>query len=195
VPVGEDQVAHLEITREIARRFNSFYGDVFPEPQPLLTPTPKVPGIDGRKMSKSYGNAIGLTEDPDTIRRKCMEMFTDPQRVRRSDPGRPEVCNLFRFHELLTPEAEREDIAIRCRAAEIGCVDDKKILAETMIEYLAPFRRRREELLRDRDTLLDVLRAGSEKARERAIATMERVRAVVGLDYDALPVEAVTEPT
>jgi len=195
VPVGEDQVAHLEITREIARRFNSFYGDVFPEPQPLLTPTPKVPGIDGRKMSKSYGNAIGLTEDPDTIRRKCMEMFTDPQRVRRSDPGRPEVCNLFRFHELLTPEAEREDIAIRCRAAEIGCVDDKKILAETMIEYLAPFRRRREELLADRDTLLDVLRAGSEKARERAIATMERVRAVVGLDYDALPVEAVTEPT
>ncbi len=182
VPVGEDQVAHLEISREICRRFNGYYGEVFPEPQPLLTPTPRVPGIDGRKMSKSYGNAINLTDSPDEIRRKCKEMFTDPQRVRRSDAGRPEVCNLFRFHELVSPPELRERVDRECRAAAIGCVDDKKLLAQVLIDYLAPFRQRREELLRDPDTLRDVLLEGSRRARERATETIAMVRSAIGLD-------------
>ena len=183
VPVGEDQVSHLEISREIMRRFNNFYGDVFPEPQPLLTPTPRVPGLDGRKMSKSYGNAINLTDTPEDIRAKCMQMFTDPQRVKKSDPGRPEICNLFRFHELVSPPELREQVDRECRGAVIGCVQDKKLLAEVLIDYLAPFRQRREELLRDRDTVLDILVEGSKKARERAAETMERVRSAIKLDY------------
>jgi tryptophanyl-tRNA synthetase len=183
VPVGEDQVAHLEISREIARRFNAFYGEVFPEPQPLLTPSPKVPGLDGRKMSKSYGNAIHFTDTPDAIRAKCLQMFTDPQRIRRSDPGRPEICNLFRFHELMSPPELRDRVARECRAAAIGCVDDKRLLADVMIEYLAPFRQRRDELLGDPDALMDILVEGSRKARERAKETIAMVRRVMGLEY------------
>lgn len=183
VPVGEDQASHLEISREIARRFNGLYGEVFPEPQGLFTPTAKVPGIDGRKMSKSYGNAINLSDPPEVIRKKCMEMFTDPQRLRRKDPGRPEVCNLFEFHKLISPVEVQERVAHECRAALIGCVDDKKLLAERMIEYLEPFRRRREELLADRDTLYDILLEGSKKARERTGETMEQVRQAISFDY------------
>jgi tryptophanyl-tRNA synthetase len=186
VPVGEDQASHLEISREITRRFNHLYGkggEVFPEPQGLFTPTAKVPGIDGRKMSKSYGNAINLSDPPDVIRKKCMEMFTDPQRLRRKDPGRPEVCNLYEFHKLISPGDVQERVARECRAASIGCVDDKRLLADLMIEYLEPIRRRREELIRDKDTLYDILLEGSQKARERAGETMERVRQAVGLDY------------
>jgi len=183
VPVGEDQVAHLEISREITRRFNAYYGAVFPEPQPLLTPSSKVPGLDGRKMSKSYGNAINLTESPDEIRRKCMTMFTDPQRLRKSDPGRPDVCNLFRFHELVSTPELRERVDRECRGAIIGCVQDKKLLAEVLIDHLAPFRARRDELLHDPDTLWDILVAGSKQARERAAETMEQVRAAMKMDY------------
>jgi tryptophanyl-tRNA synthetase len=183
VPVGEDQASHIEISREIARRFNSLYGEVFPEPKALFTPTPKVPGIDGRKMSKSYGNAINLADSPDVIRQKCKEMFTDPQRLRRKDPGRPEVCNLYEFHKLLSPPELQEKVAHECRAAEIGCVDDKKLLAEVIIGVLEPFRKRREELLNDRGTLFDILLAGAAKARERAAETMEQVRAAMSLEY------------
>jgi tryptophanyl-tRNA synthetase len=183
VPVGEDQASHLELSREIVRRFNGFYGDVFPEPQALFTASPKVPGIDGRKMSKSYGNAINLADPPEVIREKCKQMFTDPQRLRRTDPGRPEVCNLYAFHQLLSPPELRERVARECRAAEIGCVEDKKLIAEVLIEFLAPMRRRREELVRDKGALLEILEAGSERARERAAETLERVRAAVGLDY------------
>ncbi|HVS01626.1 MAG TPA: tryptophan--tRNA ligase [Thermoanaerobaculia bacterium] len=190
VPVGEDQVAHLEISREITRRFNSLYGDVFPEPQPLLTRASKVPGIDGRKMSKSYGNAIYLTDSPDEIRAKCMQMFTDPQRLRKSDPGRPEVCNLFRFHELVSDPELQERVARECRGAILGCVEDKRLLAEVLIAYLEPFRRRREELLASPDTLLDILVEGSRQARERARETMQRVRQAVGLEYAASEVVA-----
>jgi tryptophanyl-tRNA synthetase len=186
VPVGGDQASHLELSREVVRRFNGFYGDVFPEPQALFTASPTVPGIDGRKMSKSYGNAIAIADPPEVIRRKCMEMFTDPQRLRRSDPGRPEVCNLYRFHELLSPPELRERVARECRAAEIGCVDDKRRIAEVLIDYLAPMRERREELVRDKGALLDVLEAGSKRARERAAETMELVRAGVGVDYRRL---------
>lgn len=183
VPVGEDQASHLELSREIVRRFNNYYGPVFPEPKPLFTASPKVPGLDGRKMSKSYGNGIGLTDEPDVIRKKCMEMFTDPQRLRKSDPGRPEVCNLFEFHKLMSPTEVQDEVAAQCRAAEIGCVQDKKLLAERMIEYLEPMRKRRAELMADRDTLLDILLEGSKKARERAKETMQQVREAMNLSY------------
>jgi tryptophanyl-tRNA synthetase len=184
VPVGEDQASHLEISREIVRRFNYLYNrEVFPEPQALFTATPKVPGIDGRKMSKSYGNAINLSDPPEVILQKCKQMFTDPQRLKRSDPGRPEVCNLYDFHKLISPPDVQERVAHECRAALIGCVDDKKLLAQILIDFLEPIRRRREELLRDRDTVFDILVEGSRKARERTAATMEAVRDAMGLDY------------
>jgi tryptophanyl-tRNA synthetase len=183
VPVGEDQASHLEMARELVRRFHHFYGELFPEPQILLTPTPRVPGIDGRKMSKSYGNAINLADPPEVIRKKCMQMFTDPQRLRRSDPGRPEVCNLYDFHRLLSPPAVQERVARECRAAAIGCVDDKRLIAQQVIDYLEPMRRRREELARDRHLVLDILADGTRRARERAQETMERVRAAMKIDY------------
>lgn len=183
VPVGADQASHLELSREITRRFNGFYGEVFPEPQPLFTPTPKVPGLDGRKMSKSYGNAIELGDSADDIRAKCMQMFTDPTRIKREQPGHPESCNLFEFHKLMSPEEVQEDVARQCRAATIGCVDDKKLIAEQMIEFLAPIRARREELLADKGELWSILRRGSDKARERAQETMALVRQAMDLDY------------
>ncbi len=143
VPVGEDQASHLELSREIVRRFNGFYGEVFPEPKALFTATPKVPGIDGRKMSKSYGNAINLSDSADDVRQKCKQMFTDPQRLTRKDPGRPEVCNLYEFHKLMSPPDIQERVDHQCRAAEIGCVDDKKLLAEIINGFLEPMRQRR----------------------------------------------------
>ncbi len=181
VPVGEDQASHIEISREIARRFNFLYGDVFPEPQALFTPTPKVPGIDGRKMSKSYGNAINLSDSPDEIRQKCMQMFTDPERLKRSTPGRPEVCNLYEFHKLLSDAEVQERVARDCRAAAIGCVEDKKLLADIIIAALEPMRKRRQDL--DPATVHDILVEGSRKARERAVETMDQVRAALKLDY------------
>lgn len=195
VPVGEDQASHLEISREIARRFNHFYGNVFPEPKALFTPSPKVPGIDGRKMSKSYGNAINLVDTPEEIRKKCMEMFTDPQRLRKSDPGRPEVCNLFQFHKLVSSQEVQDDVAARCRAAEIGCVDDKKLLAERLIELVEPMRQRRAELEADKDTLLDVLVEGSKQARERAAETMQQVREAMNLSYGRKAADPAAERT
>lgn len=184
VPVGEDQASHLEISREIVRRFHHFYGDgIFPEPRALFTPTPKVPGIDGRKMSKSYGNAINLSDTPEAIRDKCKQMFTDPQRLMRKDPGRPEVCNLYEFHKLMSPVEIQERVAHQCRAAEIGCVDDKKLLAQIIIDYLEPMRQRRAALEQDRDMVFDILVEGSRKARERTAETMDRVRSAMGLDY------------
>lgn len=186
VPVGEDQASHLELSREITRRFNTLYGEVFPEPQALFAPTPRVPGTDGRKMSKSYGNAVNLSDGPDEIRRKCMEMFTDPTRIRRKDPGHPESCNLFEFHRLLSPPEVAERVARECRAAAIGCVEDKKLLAEQMIAFLEPIRRRREDLLRHPAELLALLREGSRRARERAQETLALVRDALGLDYEKL---------
>jgi tryptophanyl-tRNA synthetase len=186
VPVGEDQASHLELSREITRRFNTMYREVFPEPQALFTPTPRVPGLDGRKMSKSYGNAINLSDPPDEIRRKCMEMFTDPTRVRKKDPGHPETCNLFEFHRLLSPPEVRDRVERDCRAALIGCVEDKRLLAEQLIAFLEPFQRRRAELLRDAGGLLALLREGSRKARERARETLDQVRDALGMDYDRL---------
>jgi len=182
VPVGEDQASHLEISRELVRRFHHIYGQqVFPEPQILLTPSPKVPGIDGRKMSKSYGNAINLSDTPEEVLAKCKQMFTDPQRLTRKDPGRPEVCNLYEFHKLMSPVDVQERVAHQCRAAEIGCVDDKKLLAQIINETLEPMRQRRAQL--DRDTVFDILLEGSRKARERTGETMEMVRSALCIDY------------
>ncbi len=182
VPVGEDQSSHLEICREIVRRFNGLYGDVFPEPKALFTPTPKVNGIDGRKMSKSYGNTIGITEAAETVREKVMAMVTDPARARRQDPGNPENCNLFPFHELFSPPAEVKVVDEECRTAARGCVDCKKHLVGNLNAALEPFRQKRAELTaRPSDVVRDVLHAGDQRARAVAEETMEKVRAAVRL--------------
>jgi tryptophanyl-tRNA synthetase len=186
VPVGEDQASHLELSREIVRRFNNFYGNVFPEPQPLFTATPKVPGLDGRKMSKSYGNTIGLTASADEIRALVMTMFTDPNRIRRKDPGNPDICNLFQFHKLFSDEATIKRVDHECRKAQIGCVDDKKLIAEIMIEQLRPIRARREEIDRDPGVVWSVLRDGNERARQRAGETLALVRKAMKIDYPEL---------
>ncbi|HYR28701.1 MAG TPA: tryptophan--tRNA ligase [Thermoanaerobaculia bacterium] len=186
VPVGEDQASHLELSREIVRRFNNFYGPVFPEPQPLFTATPKVPGLDGRKMSKSYGNTIGLTASADEIRALVMTMFTDPNRVRRTDPGNPDICNLFQFHKLLSDDATIARVDHECRTAQIGCVQDKKLLADIMIESLRPIRTRREEIERDPGIVWDTLRKGNEQARERAAETLTLVKQAMKIDYPEL---------
>jgi tryptophanyl-tRNA synthetase len=182
VPVGEDQASHLEICREIVRRFNGFYGEVFPEPKALFTPTPKVNGVDGRKMSKSYNNTIGVTEAPESVREKVMAMVTDPARVRRQDPGTPEDCNLFPFHVLFSPPEEVAIVDRECRTAARGCVDCKKHLISNMNPALEPFRRKRAEILAaPGDVVRDVLHAGDQAARAVAEETMERVRQAVRL--------------
>jgi tryptophanyl-tRNA synthetase len=186
VPVGEDQASHLELSREIVRRFNNFYGPVFPEPQPLFTETPVVPGLDGRKMSKSYGNTIALTASENEIRTSVSAMFTDPNRIRRSDPGNPDICNLFQFHKIFSDTATIERVDHECRTAKIGCVDDKKLLSEIMIEQLRPIRQRRDEIDRDPSIVWDVLREGSRKARERAQETLEIVRSAMQIEYPEL---------
>ncbi|MCP4202999.1 MAG: tryptophan--tRNA ligase [bacterium] len=193
VPVGEDQASHLELSREITRRFNGKFGDIFPEPKALFTPTPKVPGLDGRKMSKSYGNAIDLADTPDEIRLKCKSMFTDPTRLRRTDPGHPDTCNLFEFHELVSTPEVKQRVLRECPLAQIGCVDDKALIADQLIAFLEPIRRRREELAADKGELLNILKKGSDRARERAAETMARVREGMKLDYDRLEPKAVAE--
>jgi tryptophanyl-tRNA synthetase len=182
VPVGEDQASHLEICREIVRRFNSLYGEVFPEPKALHTPTPKVNGVDGRKMSKSYNNTIGITESAEGVREKVMAMVTDPARVRRQDPGNPDHCNLFPFHVLFSPPEEVAVVDRECRTAARGCVDCKKHLIANMNPALEPIRQRRADLLSSsRDVVRDVLHAGDGQARAVAEATMEKVREAVRL--------------
>jgi len=175
VPIGEDQLPHLELTRDIARRFNSLYGEVFPIPEPLFTKFAKVPGTDGRKMSKSYGNTILISEPPDSLRKKVMSTYTDPEKIRLRDPGHPDRCPIFAYHKIFNPE-ETAEIRENCEKGELGCVACKRRVAEKMIEYLEPFRRKREELEKDIDLVKDVLREGSEKARVVTSETMKRVR-------------------
>ena len=179
VPVGVDQAPHVEITREIARRFNYFYGNVFPEPELLLTPTPKILGIDRRKMSKSYNNAIFLSDSPETISQKVSQMITDPQRARRSDPGRPEVCNVFDFHNLYSPADTVRDVDRRCRTAEIGCVDCKKIMAGYLIEALEPVRQQRAFYEARPELVEEIIATGTRKASQTARRTMDEVRAAI----------------
>lgn len=181
VPVGEDQLPHLELTREIGRRFNYLYGDLFPEPQALLTPAAKCPGLDGRKMSKSYNNGIFLSDKKEDIATKIRGMYTDPARLRRSDPGNPDVCNLFPYHMLLTPPDEREEIRRGCTAATLGCVDCKKIFLRNLETFLGPLRERRAALEANPETVEEILAAGNEKARAFAVTTMVKANAMMGL--------------
>lgn len=181
VPVGHDQLPHLEITREIARRFNFLYREVFPEPAALLTETPKVLGLDGRKMSKSYGNAIFLSESAEETRKKVQSMVTDTQRVRRSDPGDPDRCVAFSLNRLYIPEEKKAGIYAGCRGAEIGCVECKKLQAEYLVETLAPFRAKREELTAQPGLVEDILAAGSAKAAAEASRTIAEVRDAIRL--------------
>ena len=179
VPVGQDQIPHLEITREIARRFNHLYGEVFPEPAALLTETPKVLGLDGRKMSKSYGNAIFLSDDAEETRKKVMSMVTDTQRPFKRDPGEPDRCIAFTLHSLYVPQEKRVEIVVGCRSAQLGCVDCKKILAGCMVDTLAPFRAKREELAGQSGLVAAVLAEGSRKAEVVAKQTMVEARAAL----------------
>ena len=165
VPVGVDQVPHVEITREIARRFNHFYGDIFPEPESILTDTPKILGLDRRKMSKSYNNAIFLSDSPDEMTAKVAKMLTDIQRARRSDPGNPDVCNVFEFHKLYSDGQTIEKINRECRSAEIGCVECKQIMAQNLIKALEPLREKREYYEARPALVDDIIAEGSEKDR------------------------------
>jgi tryptophanyl-tRNA synthetase len=183
VPVGEDQAAHVELTREIVRRFNNFYGEVFPEPKTLLTEAKRIPGTDGRKMSKSYGNAIYIKDDPETVRQKVRPMVTDPARKRRTDPGDPDVCPVFDLHKAFSTGETRAWAAEGCRTAGIGCLDCKGKLLEHMLERLAEVHARRPEFASRPDTVRDVLREGSKRARAVAQATMDEVRAAMKIDY------------
>jgi tryptophanyl-tRNA synthetase len=181
VPVGVDQVPHIEITREIARRFNSLYGEIFPEPQPLLTEIPKIPGVDGRKMSKSYGNAVFLSDTPKDIDQKLSRMMTDPARVKRTDPGEPEKCPAFQLHKVYSTSEEIEEVSIGCRTAGIGCLDCKKVMIKHVVAELAPIYEKRAALEKKPREVVEVLAAGNEVARRKASETMTEVRKAVGL--------------
>ena len=183
VPVGEDQAPHIELTREVVRRFNNLYGPVFPAPKTLLTETPRTPGTDGRKMSKSFGNAILLKDPPETIWEKLRPMVTDPARVKRTDPGNPEICPVFDLHKAFSSPASREWAADGCRTAGIGCLDCKGRLREHVVERLAEIHARRPGLASRPDTVWDILREGSRRAREAAQATLEDVRAAMKIRY------------
>ena len=179
VPVGEDQSPHVELTREIARRFNNFYSNVFPLPEVLLTPEAKILGIDRRKMSKGYDNAIFVSDPKGVVNKKVSEMITDPQRARRSDPGRPEFCNVFTFHELYTDKEKVKEIDKGCREASIGCVECKKIMASHLNKALSPIREKRAELEAHLSIIENIIDEGNKKARKFAQTTMEEVREVV----------------
>ena len=181
VPVGVDQVPHIEITREIARRFNSLYGEIFPEPQPLLTEIPKIPGVDGRKMSKSYGNAVFLSDTPKEIDQKLSRMMTDPARVKRTDPGEPEKCPAFQLHKVYSTTEEIEEVSIGCRTAGIGCLDCKKVMIKHVVAELAPIYEKRAALEKKPREVVEVLAAGDKVARQKASETMTEVREAVGL--------------
>jgi len=181
VPVGVDQVPHVEITREIARRFNYFYGDVFPEPDAILTQTPKILGLDRRKMSKSYNNAIYLSDSPEEVTAKVSQMITDPQRARKSDPGDPDICNVYEFHKLYTDPETTANIAKDCRSAAVGCVDCKKIMARNLLEALVPVHEKRDYYNNHPDLVEDIIKEGCNKASTVARQTMTEVRNVIGM--------------
>ena len=185
VPVGVDQLPHVELTREIARRFNHLYGEVFPIPQTPLTETPKLPGLDGRKMSKSYGNAVFLCDSPQERWDKVRTMVTDPQRVRRTDPGDPEVCPVYGLHEAFSDPVTRQEVAEGCRTAGIGCIDCKKRLNGFLDERFTPIYERRQEIVADRGRVEGVIIDGSEKAAKVAAETLAQV-------YDAMHIPPFT---
>jgi len=180
VPVGEDQLPHLELTREIARRFNYLYQELFPEPQGALTAFPVLPGTDGRKMSKSYQNTIALADPPATVRKKVGIMVTDPARIKKEDKGHPDICPVYAYYRVFAKE--RTDlVAQECRAAERGCVDCKKELAQLLIDYLAPLHARRAQFEQEPERLEKILAAGAQKARAVAAQTLAEAKKAVGL--------------
>lgn len=187
VPVGEDQVPHVELTREIARRFNFLYRHgkppLFPEPEALLMPAAKIPGLDGQKMSKSYRNTIDLAEDWKTTEKKVRTMPTDPARVRRNDPGTPEKCPVWALHCVYSNADERQWVQEGCTTGSIGCLDCKRVLLHHLEEELQPIRQRREEIVKHQDELRDIVRVGNEKARKTAAYTMEKVRRALRMGY------------
>jgi tryptophanyl-tRNA synthetase len=184
VPVGNDQVAHLELSREIVRRFHNFYGELFVEPEPLLTTFARLPGLDNRKMSKSYGNTINLSDDEETVRKKVMQMYTDPKRVRADIPGTVEGNPVFMYHDAFNRDtAEVDDLKARYRAGKVGDVEVKTKLAKALNAHLQPIRARRAEVLSRPSSLREILYEGSRKARAVAAGTMERVRAAVRVKY------------
>jgi tryptophanyl-tRNA synthetase len=184
VPVGEDQVPHLEMSREVVRRFHNFYGEVFVEPQAMLTPTPRLPGLDNRKMSKSYGNTIDLSDDPVTVQKKVRQMYTDPKRVRADVPGTVEGNPVFIYHDAFNPNRDEvDDLKARYREGRVGDVEVKTKLAAAINAMLAPIRERRETALARPGYLREVLHDGSRKAQREAQATMARVREAVKLKY------------
>lgn len=181
VPVGEDQLPHLELTREIARRFNSLYEkDIFPEPAALLTKAARLLGTDGRKMSKSYGNAISLSDDADALRKKVTAMVTDPQRIKLADKGHPDVCGVYAYYAFFFPEGTGE-VRQWCENAGIGCTECKKRLAQRLVEKLAPYQAKRRVLENDPGAIARILADGEARARETAAATMRDVKAVLGI--------------
>jgi tryptophanyl-tRNA synthetase len=180
VPVGEDQLPHLELTREMARRFNHIFGDVFPVPEALVTKFARFPGTDGKRMSKSLGNTIEISASPEEIVAKIKPAYTDPARLRRSDPGHPEVCAIYTWYQKFMPE-EAEQTAAECRSAERGCVDCKLKLADGIVEHFAPLRERRAEFEKDPKRLDEIIHAGCERARRVAADTMEEVHGTMGI--------------
>lgn len=181
VPVGKDQVPHIELTREIARRFNFFYGDVFPEPEALLTAVPVMPGTDGRKMSKSYGNDIRLADSEAETTNKIKKMFTDPQKLRKGDPGRPEICPVYALHQIYNPE--HLQIIEPCHTGKLGCVDCKMNLIKHINTNLTDLRARRVEFVKNPDAIWSILKNGAVRARERASETMAEVRKAMKIDW------------
>ena len=181
VPVGIDQVPHLEISREIARRFNYLYKEIFPEPEALLTEFPKVVGVDGRKMSKSYENAIYLSDSPKEVEQKILTMVTDPARVKRTDIGNPDLSPVFQLHKIFSSKEEIEEVAKGCVTAGIGCIDCKKILVKNIFKVMEPIWEKRNELLNNPDLLYDIANKGTEKAKKTAEETMKLVREAMGL--------------
>jgi tryptophanyl-tRNA synthetase len=180
VPVGEDQVPHVEITRELARRFNSLYGDVFPEPEPILTKFARMPGLDGKKMSKSLGNSIELSDTSETIEKKAMTAYTDPTKIRLSDPGHPEGCVIQAYHQRFSP-ADAGQADADCRAGKLGCVAHKKTVAKMIADTLAPIRERRAHFESHRGEVADILVDGNRRARQAAQDTMGLVREAMQL--------------
>jgi tryptophanyl-tRNA synthetase len=186
VPVGEDQVQHLELSRVVARRWNAQFGggeDFFPEPQPLLTPARRIMGLDGQaKMSKSLGNTVGMLEEPDQIWAKLRPAVTDPKRVKRTDPGTPEICNIYHLHQAFSPPELVETVAVNCRTAGWGCIDCKRALLESMDRELTPIRRRAQELREHPNRVDEALEDGATKCRKLATETMREVRDRMGFD-------------
>ncbi|NQU94968.1 MAG: tryptophan--tRNA ligase [Candidatus Omnitrophica bacterium] len=183
VPVGIDQQAHLELAREIVRKFNNLYGKVFPEPETVLTEAPKLLGLDNRKMSKSFGNFIALSDNPAVVKNKVMQMITDPKKIHLNDPGHPKVCNVCSYYKVFAPDKEVEVQEV-CKSGKRGCIKCKQELTGVLTEKIDPIRKKREKLLNSKDELLNILKNGNKKAKDVASETMKEVRKKVGVFHD-----------